>query len=170
MSTAARAVLINIDAPPEVVFETVAKVGATEKGKPYLMPLEPGRWNAHMARLVGKGTVRVTVSRQKGARSNQQNKYLWAVVYQDYLDGLRALAADLGLECPFRDKDELHSYLKSKYIGQTVREFAGETFALEPSTTHLDIEQFSTYVAAIMAEAAQRGIYIRSAGEDEGVA
>lgn len=137
-----------------------------EKGKPFLVPIEAGRWNAHLCRLVGRGPLRVSVARQKGARSDQQNKYLWAVVYQDYYEGLVALAADLGLPCPFKNTEEMHYHLKHKYVGQGVSDFQGETITSEPSTTALDIEQFSNYVSAIQAEAANRGIYIRQAGEE----
>src|SRR5688500_10138583 len=86
--------LVNIDAVPEVAFEAEARVETTDQGKPYLVPFHASRWYAHLGRLVGKGMVRVTVAREKGARSDQQNKYLWAGVYEDYFNGLKARCAD----------------------------------------------------------------------------
>lgn len=157
---------VNIDLRPDVVFEALATVEKDERGKPFLRPSEPSRWNAALGRLAGKGKVRVSIVREKGPRSNQQNKYLWAIVYEDYLSGLRARAADVAMECPFRDKDDLHYHLKHKYVGQTVQRFMDEEIVIAPSTTRLSIEQFSTYVSLIMAEAAQREIYIRAAGEE----
>lgn len=164
MSTAPATV--NIDLRPEVSFQAYAVALADEKGKPFLKPQDPSRWNAALRRLVGKGRIRIEVWREKGPRSDQQNKYLWTVVYQDYLNGWKQLAAEAGIECPFRDKDDVHYYWKHKLIGQEVRRYGSEEFVLEPSTTRLSIEQFSNYVSLIMAEAAQRGIYIRAAGEE----
>jgi hypothetical protein len=120
---------------------------------------------AFLGRLVGK-TVRLTVTRQKGARSSAQNRYLWAVVYEDYLNGLKARAADVGAVLPFKDKDALHYHLKHKYIGQTVDHFEGEPVYGDPTSTALTVEQFSDYITAIMAEAAARAIYIRPANKD----
>lgn len=104
--------------------------------------------------------------RQKGKRSNQQNKYLWSVVYEDYLNGLKARAADVGMVLPFQTKDDLHFHLKAKYVGLPVADFEGEEVHLDPTTTALTTEQFSLYIEAIKAEAADRGIYIREANKD----
>lgn len=157
--------LINIDCKPEVSFEIQARVEADERGRPRCKPFPVSRWHAYLGRLVGQ-TIRLTVTRTKGKRSSQQNKYLWAVVYEDYLNGLRARAADVGMELPFRTKDDLHFHLKAKYVGMPVAEFDGEEVHLDPTTTALTLEQFSTYIEAIKAEAAHRGIYIREANKD----
>lgn len=164
-----RPLLINIDSPPEVVVEVLARVEKEEGGRPYLVAMEPSRWNAHLGRLVGKGPVRVSLAKQKSARSDQQNKFLWAVVYEDYFNGLKARAADVGVVCPIKSKKHLHRHLKQKYIAAPEEHFddGEEILGGEASTTKLDIEQFSTYVTAIMAEAAQREIYIRTAGEGQ---
>jgi hypothetical protein len=162
-----RTQLINIDSPPEVVFESLARVLRADNGRPYLMPMESSRWNAHLSRLVDKGTVRVSVARQKGERSDPQNRYLWAVVYEDYYNGLKARAADVGVDCPIKSKKHLHKHLKQKYIKAPESHFDdGEEILAEPTTTSLDIDQCASYITAIMAEAAQRGIYIRPANKE----
>jgi hypothetical protein len=168
MSTAApvlTAKLINIDCKPEVSFEILARVEADEHGKPRCKPFPVSRWYAHLGRLVGQ-TIKLTVTRQKGKRSSQQNKYLWACVYEDYLNGLKERAADVGMVLPFRTKDDLHHHLKAKYIGLPVADFDGEEVHLDPTTTVLTTEQFSLYIEAIKSEAARRGIYIREANKD----
>jgi hypothetical protein len=162
-----RTKLINIDCPPEVVFESLARVLKSDDGRPFLMPMESSRWNANLGRLVDKGTVRVSVARQKGPRTDPQNRYLWAVVYEDYYNGLKAKAADVGADCPIKSRKHLHRHLKAKYITVAEQHFDdGEEILAEPSTTLLDVDQCATYITAIMAEAAQRGIYIRPANKE----
>lgn len=156
--------LINIDCKPEVSFEILARVEADEHGKPRCKPFPVSRWYAHLGRLVGQ-TIRLTVTRQKGKRSNQQNKYLWSCVYEDLLAGLAEKAAERGVPMTLT-KDDLHFHYKTKHVGQPVKDFDGEEFLSDPTTTVLTTEQFSLYIEAIKADAAQRGIYIREANPD----
>lgn len=156
---------IDIDHRPAPVLDQPARVEIDAKGRPYLLPQAPARWHGALLRLKGQ-LVRVTVARLKSRRSTKQNAYLWAVAYPHVLEGLRALALDAGEVCPVRDVTHLHTLMKHRFLSVPPVKVGGEAFRDEPTTTTLDLEGFSTYVSAIHAWAAQRGIYVPAAGED----
>jgi hypothetical protein len=156
---------IDIDRRPSPVLDQPARVDLDPAGKPCIVPQSPARWHAALLRVKGQ-LVRVTVARLRSRRSGPQNAYLWSTVYPHVLEGLRALALDAGEVCPVRDDSHLHRLMKHRFLSAPPVRLGGEDFTDEPTTTQLDIEEFSAYVSAIQAWAAQRGVYVPAAGED----
>ena len=70
-----------------------------------------------------------------------------------------------GLAVPFASVDDLHEWAKWKWLKATIVLPGGEEDVYVRSSAQLSMEAFSEYVSQIMAFAAERGIYIRSAGE-----
>jgi len=172
MSTAQREVLADIDNAGSASVESAARV-VLRDGVPRLLPTDASRWLATLGELVGQ-PVRVTLTRQKAARSAAMNRLLWGPVYGDILAGLRQLAVEAGERCPFASKDDLHSAMKYLILGSTVtsvpRRRAGavrwDTIELPSTTTKLTSEQFSAYIEGCCRWAAERGVYVRQPGEE----
>jgi hypothetical protein len=152
---------VNIDLRGEVLTEVSAHVVADENGRPRLEPM-PGtitRFLAVLSRHLGKGPLRVVISRIAQRRSMAQNRLLWKV-YRDILATLREQAFDVGERCPFRNEDDVHEAMKYLFIGQTVTKYRGDEYVFEPKSSTLTTEQFSAYLAQIVGYWAKRGIYI----------
>lgn len=132
-----------------------------ERGRPRLEPLpgQSARWYAVLARHVGKGSLRVVMSRVNERRSAAQNRLLWKV-YADVLGALKERATEIGERCPFPDEEALHEAMKHLFIGATVERFDGLEYEIPPTSTTLDTGQFSRFVNAIAAYWAERGVYV----------
>lgn len=156
---------IDIDSKPEIHIELPARVVLVDL-KPHLLPGEgtEGRWLASLARFVGDVTL--TLSRKKRTRSTEANAYLWGVVYEDILQGLRAIAQDAGERCPFADRDELHDAMKYLRLGVEVLNVNGVTIERPHPTRSMDSKEFTAYVDWLKKMAAERWrIYVREPGE-----
>jgi hypothetical protein len=158
--------LINIDKRGVAVVELDARVELDEAGRPGLEPLRgtAGRWRTALARHAGKGPLRIAITRVTERRSHAQNRLLWRV-YGQILDGLRELAAEVGEVCPFRDTEDVHAAMKHLFIGPTVVRFNGEELEIPATTTRLTVEQFSSYLKAIVGYWAKKAIYVEMPGE-----
>ena len=152
---------INVDSRGEIQHELAARVVEGAEGRPLLEPLPgtAGRWRTLLTRHMGKGALRITISRVSQRRSTAQNRLLWRV-YREILRELRTLALDVGEPCPFRDEEDVHQAMKHLFIGVTVQRFRGEEIEIPPTTTKLTIEQFSAYLSAIVGYWSKRTIYI----------
>jgi hypothetical protein len=97
---------------------------------------------------------RVVVEPWKARRSEQQNRYLWGIVYPAVLEGggesLRGWTAE-----------DLHEFFLGEHFGWEVVEGFGKR-RQRPirRSARLSKTEFSEYVAAIQVKAAQLGIYI----------
>jgi hypothetical protein len=155
--------LIDIDAKPWLVHEFSAAV-VVEGGKPLLIPTDPGRWLATLAKI--KGPVKVSIERARLRRSQEANAYAWGVVYVDALAGLRQIAMDAGEECAFKDADEFHSAMKYLYFGMDIVKLpGGSTVERLPRSRYLDTKQYSEFLDFVRRWCAERGIYTRDPGE-----
>ena len=87
---------------------------------------------------------------RRGRRSDQQNRYLWGVVYKTivaHLDGW--------------DADDVHEYFLGEHFGWEALEGLGRK-RLRPvrRSSRLNKQEFSDYVAFIQRKMAERGVFI----------
>jgi hypothetical protein len=99
--------------------------------------------------------VEVTAQQRRDARSIQQNKYLWGIVYE-------AVADTTGFE-----PEEVHDIFKRKFLSYS-KPYKGKSYRFTKSTTELNSLQFSEYIEKIkMFSAKELSCYIPDAGEYE---
>ena len=97
---------------------------------------------------------KVTVDEFKQRRGDQQNRYLWGVVYPAVLEGggesLRGWTAD-----------DLHEYFLGEWSGwETLEGFGKRRMRPIKRSSNLSKAEFSEFVASIQLKAAHLGIYI----------
>ena len=103
--------------------------------------------------------VELSVKPWRNIRSNQQNKYLWGVIYQ-------MISEETG-----NAPEEVHEYCSSKWLSET-REFrtkrGAESIFVVRSTTSLKTVEFMSYTDKIKQWASEfLGIYIPDPKEVE---
>lgn len=129
-------------------------------------PVSAAFVRGQLLRWAGK-KVWVEVAREKRRRSDAQHRLLFGPIYDDLLEGLRGLAANVGEKCPFKDKESLHAAMKYRFLGTTVVNVPGAgELEMESSSKTLTTEQFSEFVSKILRWAAERGIYCRTTYEE----
>lgn len=100
---------------------------------------------------------RWTVKKYKPTRSNQQNRYLWGVVYPTILEkgGLEGW-----------DKEDVHELFLGEHFGWETLEGLGKG-RIKPikRSSRLSTEEFSAFVDFIQRYMAERGVYIPDANE-----
>ena len=97
----------------------------------------------------------VQIGEHKPSRSQQQNKYLWGVIYRTILDAGQLQGWDA---------DDLHEYLLGEWSGWEVIEGFGRK-RMKPirRSSALNKEEFSAYVDFIQRKMAELGIFIPDA-------
>lgn len=90
----------------------------------------------------------VIIQKHKDKRTNQQNRYLWGVVYA-------IIGEELGYPA-----DEVHELLAKKFIPSHEIEIFGARRIVAKSTAQLSTTEFSQYVEQIRAFVAQYGVLI----------
>ncbi len=100
--------------------------------------------------------VEVVVKQHRRRRSEQQNRYLWGVVYE-------RIQAHL----PGWDKDDIHEFCLGQWSGWEVLEGFGKK-RLKPvkRSSGLNTVEFMDFVAHIQRSMAERGIDIPDPGEE----
>lgn len=98
---------------------------------------------------------KVTIAEWKRTRSNEQNAYLWGVVYPTVLQHLEGW-----------DADDLHEYFLGEHFGWTTLEGFGRK-RLKPlrRSSRLSTTEFSDHVGFIQRTMAEKGIYIPDPNE-----
>ena len=87
-----------------------------------------------------------TVTPNRKTRSNQQNAYLWGVVYPAVLLGLK----DAGWE--ITDEEQVHEYCKQAFAArEVINKDTGEVLSLPSSTARMQTAEFNVYVDKIKA-------------------
>lgn len=102
-------------------------------------------------RTLPDGTYGVELTRLRNPRTSLQNRYLWAVVYPNVLQGLQ----DAGWD-DFTGVEEVHEYMKARF-GSTkaVNKHTGETVEFPSSTAKMDTGQMSAYIDKVRDFAAE---------------
>lgn len=101
--------------------------------------------NETLERLpIGEYTITITPNRK--TRSNQQNAYLWGIVYPAVLFGLQ----DAGWE--IIDEEQVHEYCKQAFAArEVINKDTGEVLSLPNSTARMQTAEFNVYVDKIKA-------------------
>ena len=87
-----------------------------------------------------------TVTPNRKTRSNQQNAYLWGVVYPAVLLGLK----DAGWE--ITHEEQVHEYCKQAFAArEVINKDTGEVLSLPSSTASMQTAEFNVYVDKIKA-------------------
>jgi len=103
-------------------------------------------------------TWRVLVEEFKGKRTEQQNKYLWAIYGDILLSG--------GEELGGWTKEDLHEFFLGSHFGwQTFAGFGYKRMKPLKRSSHLTKLEFSKYVGFIQRFMSDRGVYIADPGE-----
>ncbi len=104
---------------------------------------------AFLSRLPAEKAWQVEVKPHSAKRSDQQNRYLWGVVYATMEDATG------------HDADDWHEYWLGEWGGWEVVEMLGQK-KRKPlrRSSKLSRLEFSDYVGFIQTRAAQHGIYI----------
>lgn len=98
--------------------------------------------------------VRVELSKPVVVRSNNQNRYLWGVVY-DYI------ATETG-----HTAEEIHAIMKTKFLPRKFVLLGKHETEIERSTTELSTDEFNLYLEKVRAFAASElGIRIPNPNE-----
>lgn len=150
---------MDIDVAASLPLLEVSARALLVDGAPGLavLPAHLSRFRTALGREIKAGRLlTVTVTRHRVRRSSTANAFLWGVVYRELLEGLRILAQQAGERCPFADEQELHEACKYLFLGTQVVEIGGVKLERPGTTTTLDMEQFSAYIASIKRMAAER--------------
>lgn len=100
----------------------------------------------------------ITVEKYVRTRSNQQNRYLWGVVYPTILE--------FG-QLEGWTKDDLHDFFLIEHFGSEVIEgFGKRRHKPLKRSSKLSTTEFMDYIGFIQQFAAERGIYISDPDEE----
>ena len=101
---------------------------------------------------------RVSIVEHKPKRSDQQNRYLFGVVYKTILDSGQLQGYDV---------DDVHEYFLGEFGGWEVIEGFGRK-RLKPvrRSSTMNKREFSDYIAFIQRKAAEHAIYIPDANKE----
>lgn len=101
--------------------------------------------NETLERLpIGEYTITITPNRK--TRSNQQNAYLWGIVYPAVLFGLQ----DAGWE--ITHEEQVHEYCKQAFAArEVINKDTGEVLSLPNSTARMQTAEFNVYMDKIKA-------------------
>lgn len=92
------------------------------------------------------GDYVITITPNRKTRSNQQNAYLWGIVYPSVLFGLQ----DAGWE--IIDEEQVHEYCKQAFAArEVINKDTGEVLSLPSSTASMQTAEFNVYVDKIKA-------------------
>lgn len=92
------------------------------------------------------GDYVITITPNRKTRSNQQNAYLWGIVYPSVLFGLQ----DAGWE--IIDEEQVHEYCKQAFAArEVINKDTGEVLILPNSTARMQTAEFNVYVDKIKA-------------------
>lgn len=98
---------------------------------------------------------KLDISEHRPRRSDEQNRYLWGVVY-----------ATICKHLPGWDAEDVHDYFLGEHFGWETLEGMGRK-RVKPirRSSRLNKTEFAEYVAFIQRAMAERGVYIPEPGE-----
>jgi hypothetical protein len=96
---------------------------------------------------------RIEVGEYRPRRSDEQNRYLWGVVYATIMPSL-----------PGWDAEDVHEYFLGEHFGwETLEGFGRKRLRPIRRSSKLNKQEFSDYIAFIQHKCAELGIYIPDA-------
>lgn len=118
----------------------------------------PDIFNEDLRHFEGKRFRLILTNDKK--RSNEQNKYWWGVVIRKIADWLRGFGNDV-------TDEDVHEFLKMKYLGKKEVLINGKIFERYRSTTELNTLEFSDLKDKIQRDFAQKGLIIPDPNQTE---
>jgi hypothetical protein len=112
-----------------------------------LKPDNLGAWLKFLESTDGKSLV-VQIDKEKGVRSQNQNSWLWGVVYKSIADATGY------------SETEVHEIMKRKFLPPKLVKWKGTDIRMPGSTSELNKTDFGEYIERIRAEVASLGITI----------
>ena len=97
--------------------------------------------------------VRITIEKQRGARSKRANNYYWGVV-------LPLIGAHMG-----ERTEDLHEIMKARFL-KTKRVWRGGEITILKSTSQLTTDEFGEYIEQVIQEGAELGVIIPMADKE----
>jgi hypothetical protein len=109
----------------------------------------------YLSTLPASSTFRVEIGEHKQTRSNEQNAYLWGVVYPIILQHLEGW-----------EPDDVHEYFLGEHYGWSPLDGLG-TKRVKPlrRSSKLSTKEFSAHVAFIQRAMAEKGVDIPDPNE-----
>lgn len=104
--------------------------------------------------------IDITIAERKRKRSNSQNAFYWG----PFLDVLTAAIRDEGNDYT---KDEIHEYLKARFLPKRFLVLKGKPEQTSGSTSRLTTLEFETYLERVRAWAAEMGWVLPLPNEGE---
>lgn len=97
----------------------------------------------------------VTVVEQKRRRSEQQNRFLWGVVYKTICEALEGW-----------DAEDVHEYFLGEHFGwETLEGFGRKRMKPIRRSARLNKQEFADYIAFIQRKCSELGIFIPDANQ-----
>lgn len=118
----------------------------------------PELFNEDLKHFEGKQFRMILTNDKK--RSNGQNKYWWAVIVKNIADWLRSYGNDV-------TDEDVHEFLKMKYLGKKEVVINGKTFERYKSTTELTTFEFSELKDKIQRDFAHKGLVLADPNQTE---
>jgi hypothetical protein len=118
------------------------------------IPSNIGAWLTYLEKNDGKNLV-IQIDRETGVRSNNQNSWLWGVVYKE-------IANHMGYS-----ETEIHEIMKQKFLPPKFVKWKGKEIKMQSSTTNLNKIEFGEFIERIRSEVASFGIVIPDPVKDE---
>lgn len=105
--------------------------------------------------------ITITIAKKSKKRSNDQNAYLWGVVYPIVKNGLKEIGYNQ------ITTEQVHELLKGTFVKEDiVNELSGEVKTITGHTSSLTTSQFMDYLAQIKQFASEElGCYIPDPNE-----
>lgn len=113
----------------------------------------PGYYRQQISQLKGKTRAIITIESEGRNRSEQQNRYLWGVVYP-------ILAETTGYTV-----EEIHEYGKSRFLEPKIINIKKKAIYITRSTTELTTSDMVEYVDKLIVLAAELGAHVPSPEE-----
>jgi hypothetical protein len=118
--------------------------------------------NRSLTRVVGKlaslpkdRAWKIEISEHKSTRSNEQNAFLWGVVYETIAQHL-----------PGWDANDIHEYFLGEHFGwQTLEGLGRKRLKPRKRSSRLTTIQFNKYIEFIQRRMAEHGVYIPDPNE-----
>src|SRR3990167_6283674 len=108
------------------------------------------RLAAYVSALLREHDVSIVVKRHRDRRSDQQNRYLWGVVYPVILKHLEGW-----------DAEDVHEFCLGEWSGwETLQGFGRKRLKPIKRSSKLTTTEFMDYVAHIQRTMADKGIYV----------
>lgn len=137
----------------KVKLRLYAEVTEDTSGKVNLKFKNPGYYRQQIAHLKGKKRAVVTIESEGTPRSQQQNRYLWGVVYP-------ILAETTGYSA-----EEIHEYGKVKFLPPKIIRVGRKAVYITRSTTELTTSDMVEYIDKFIALAGELGAHIPTVEE-----